>query len=160
MTLQAQFSAGISIGDIQDIVDGAVDKLRPQADPRPFYLTRAQSTVSNGTLDVLVMGAPPTGSLWQLRWITTFGADWFTPIAGATSAVFTGDPTDNPSLAQVALVGVPVPGTTYIPDTTTWCHPNQNLFVLVKGATSGVQIGCNIGIEEWRECDVSRNSGR
>jgi hypothetical protein len=160
VSLQASVSAGISIGEIQDIVDGAVDKLRPQSDPRPLYFTRAQAQPSNGGIDVLVLGAPPTGSIWQCRFITAFGVDWFTPIAGAVVALFAGDPTDNPSLAQILVTGTAVPATTYIPDTTMWCHPNQNLFALVKGGTAGVQIGCVVGIEEWHEWEVSRNSGR
>lgn len=180
--LQLQASAGISLGDITDLVDGAVDQLRPQSDPRPFYLSRAATVTADGvkTQFILPVGTPPTGSLWQVRWVTTFGVDPYTPLgdyetiggvadtfAPLQAAMYAGDPTTSPSMAMVMLVGLTFPVTRYVPDTTMWCHPNQTLF-LVTGTASGVtyvpsagqQIGCTVGIEEWRECDVSRNSGR
>jgi|ERR1700744_2001973 len=167
--LQASLSAGISIGEIQEIVDGAVDKLTPQSDPRPFYYTRAATAISDGTNPcILNFYAPPTGNLWQVRYVTTFGDDAYTsvddggsPAVPMIGALFAGDPMTSPSLAQLLLTGFRFPGTTYVPDTTTWCHPNQSLFIVtgLYAGAAGQQVGAVIGIEEWRERDVSRNSG-
>jgi hypothetical protein len=176
MSLQLQASAGISIGDISELIDGAVDQLRPQPDARPFYFTRAATVYADGVNNAFVLGfgGPPSGSLWQIRWVTTFGSDAFTPLASSASpavplqgAMFAGDPVTSPSLAQILLTNITFPITRYVPDTTTWCHPNQDLFIttgIASGAsytpTAGQQIGAVVGIEEWREADVSRNSGR
>lgn len=168
--LQASVSAGISIGDIEKIVDGAVGALsRP--DPRPFYFTRAASVISTGAAgSVLNFFGPPTGSLWQIRFITTFGSDAYTSLNNGASpavpllgALYAGDPSTSPSLAQLLATGFQFPSTTFFPDTTVWCHPNQSLFVVTGGGytpSAGQQIGAVVGLEEWREEDVSRNSGR
>jgi hypothetical protein len=170
MSVQLQAGVNFALGDIQDIADGMVSKLMPQRDPRPFYYTRAATATSNGTAaSVLNFFGPPTGSLWQLRFVTTFGSDAFTPVASGANppvptlgALFAGDPETSPSLAQLLLVGLQFPSTTYVPDTTTWCHPNQSLFIVTGGYVppNGQQLGAVVGIEEWREEDVSRNSGR
>jgi hypothetical protein len=170
MSVQLQAGVNFSLGDIQDIADGMVSKLAPKQDPRPFYYTRAATAYSDGTdQPVLNFFGPPTGSLWQIRFVTTFGTDAFTSVASGANppvlmlgALFAGDPETSPSLAQILLTGFTFPSTTYVPDTTTWCHPNQSLFI-VTGAfvpPSGAQVGAVVGIEEWRESDVSRNSGR
>lgn len=168
--LQVAANVGISIGEIETLVNGAVDQLRPQSDPRPFYLTRAATAIGNGTGPaVLNLFGPPSGSLWQIRFITTFGSDAYTTVTDSADpgvpvlgALYAGDPETSPSLAQLLLLGFQFPSTTYVPDTTMWCHPNQSLFITTGGAQvqSGQQVGCVAGIEEWRESDVSRNSGR
>jgi hypothetical protein len=167
-----QFAAGLDfkLGDIQDMIDGAVSKLTPQADPRPFYLTRAATAWGDGSNENLILNffAPPSGSIWQIRFVTTFGNDAFTnindggnPAVPLVGALFAGDPESSPSLAQLLLTGFQFPATTYVPDTTTWCHSNQSLFIVtgLMAPANGQQVGAVVGIEEWRERDVSRNSG-
>jgi hypothetical protein len=87
------------------------------------------------------------------------------PVFGA---LFTGDPF-NLSLAGLLIGSLTIPTTRFVPDTVMWCHPQQNLiaqfgFLQEPSGTgfyvqAGQQVGLNVGIEEWKERDVSRKSG-
>lgn len=161
--LDVQVGASITIGDVERVADSMVDRLRPHSDPKPFYMSRTDARISDGTNPILLdLLAPPTGSIWQLRSITMFGIDAFTVVENVFCAVFVGDLL-NLSLAGLKVTGLAIPSTTYVPDTVMWCHPNENLVVQVgmPGAVpvAGQQVGVNIGIEEWRERDVSRSTG-
>lgn len=172
--LQVAASVGITIGEVEALVNGAIGDLSSSlageiAGARPIYFTRAAALTSDGSNPtVLSISGPPTGSLWQIRFITTFGIDAYTPVQDGSSppnpmtgALYAGDPTGTPSLAQLLLVGFQFPQTLYVPDTTMWCHPNQELFVVTGNyIPPSQQIGMVAGIEEWREADVSRHSGR
>jgi hypothetical protein len=183
MGLDLQASVGITLGDIQAESDRIIEGLRPHADPRPFYLSRTATAYQLDTTGVapvtLDLGAPPTGSIWQLRAIITFGSDAFTGVNNSATtpvpllcALFTGDSL-NLSLATLKIPSLPFPFIKYVPDTCLWCHPNENLVIqtmgLAPGTTAGTvgagpvlgqQIGCNVVVEEWKERDVSRDSGR
>lgn len=172
--LQVAASVGISLGEVQDMVNGAVDDLSSSlaseiAGARPIYMTRAASKTSDGSNPTtLTFHGPPTGSLWQIRFITTFGIDAYTPVVNGSTpptpmvgALYAGDPTRTPSLAQLLLVGFQFPSTTYVPDTTMWCHPGQSLFIVTGSyIPPAQQIGAVAGIEEWKESAISRHSGR
>jgi hypothetical protein len=173
MGVDVQVSAGLTVGDLEQHADRVIDGLR-RDDPRPFYLSRSGAAVGDGVNAVtLDLGAPPTGSIWQLRAVIMFGADAFTtPNNGAgtplpvVAALYTGDSL-NLSLATLKLPLLLIPATRYVPDTCMWCHPNENLVIQtsVNGTQYGLpqlgqQIGCNVVVEEWKEKDVSRSSGR
>jgi hypothetical protein len=158
MSLDMEVSASLSIGDIEKGVGNALSHHR---EPRPIYTFRSQAKISTGgivTLDQL--GAPPTGSIWQVRCITVYGNDFSTvPSPAYTLALIIGNP-DNPSLTGLKVTGLATPSTTFIPDTAIWCHPNEALIIQSGGTvTAGQQVGVNITVEEWREADVSRSSG-
>lgn len=174
MGLDLQASVGITLGDIQAESDRIIEGLRPHADPRPFYLSRTQTGYADGVNPVILdLGAPPTGSIWQLRAVITFGNDSFTPVVDGAgtplpvlASLFTGDSL-NLSMATLKLPALPIPFVKYVPDTCMWCHPNENLVILTSSAgtasglpLAGQQIGCNVVVEEWKERDVSRDSGR
>lgn len=175
MSLDVQASIGLTIGDLEKHGDSIVDRLSHE--PKPFYNTRSGSYVQPAGVTAPIkidLGSPPTGSIWQIRWATTFGWDAFTAVyTGDTTtplvagALFVGDPF-NLSLAGLLLGSLTIPITRFVPDTVMWCHPNQNLiaqfgYTLQNGSglyvQPGQQVGLNIGIEEWKEADVSRNSG-
>lgn len=173
MGLDVQASVGITLGDIEALGDRVIDGLRPHADPRPFYLSRTASGYGDGINPVVLdLGAPPTGSIWQLRAVITFGNDAFTGVVDGSdpplpvlAALYTGDSL-NLSLATLKLPALPIPFVKYVPDTCMWCHPNENLVIVTSmaGSASGLpvagqQIGCNIVVEEWKERDVSRSVG-
>lgn len=159
--MQASLEAGISIGDVEKVGDSIVDRLGRREDPRPFYLTRVDAKVGDGVNPVtLSFYSPPTGSIWQVRSITTFGTDDHTVVASVVCALYAGDRL-NLSLASLKVVGLTIPSTTFIPDTAIWCHPTEELVIITSGViASGQNIGANIVVEEWKEKDVSRNSGR
>ncbi len=132
----------------------------PGDEPRPIYLTRVDTTVSTGGVVQLDLGAPPVGSIWQIRFVTMFGNDESTVVGGITGALFCGDPA-NLSFAQLRVPGMAIPSLTFIPDTCMWCHPNEDLVIKTSAVvTSGQQIGAVVGIEEWRQRDVSRLGGK
>lgn len=175
--IDLQASIGLTIGDLEKWGDSVVDRLNGHREPEPFYTTRSASAVQDATPGpiTLDLGSPPTGSIWQIRWATTFGWEPFTqvltvnsgtpPVAGA---LFVGDPY-NLSLAGLLLGGLVIPITRFVPDTVMWCHPNQNLiaqfgYIQQPSGTAfvvqaGQQVGLNVGIEEWKEADVSRKTG-
>jgi hypothetical protein len=157
MSLDLEVSAGISIGDIEKGVGNALSHHR---EPRPIYTFRSQAKVSTGGVVTLEnLGAPPTGSIWQVRCITCYGNDFSSVVTGVTLALIIGNP-DNPSLTGLKVTGLAVPSTTFIPDTAIWCHPNEALIIQSGGVvTANQQIGVNVTVEEWREADVSRSSG-
>jgi hypothetical protein len=175
--LDVQASFGITLGDLEKWGDGVVNRLK-EPEPEPFYTTRSASAVQGTTPAVITLdlGSPPTGSIWQIRWVTTFGWDAFTsvnvsvgpPVVPLFGALFTGDPF-NLSLAGLLLGALTIPITRFVPDTVMWCHPNQNLiaqfgYITEPSGTpflvpAGQQVGLNVGIEEWKERDVSRKAG-
>jgi len=157
MDIDASISAGISIGDIEKVADGIVGRLKDE--PRPFYLSRTASATGTGAIVFLDLGAPPTGSIWQIRCITLFGNDDHTVVSSVTGSLYTGDYL-NLSLASLKVTGLSFPSTTFIPDTAIWCHPNENLVIATSAIISaGQQVGANVVVEEWKERDVSRSLG-
>lgn len=169
MSIDVAASVSLSIGDVEKIGDHVSDRMRK---PKPTYIRRTASfntatpmamgagggflNSSGGiTLDI---GAPPSGRLWQIRVATLFGNDDHTVVSGTTMSVYVADPL-NPSLAGLLVTGLAVPSTTFFPDTCLWCHPAENI-ILVSNIAVTQQIGVNVSIEEWRENEISQNSGR
>jgi len=175
MGLDLEVSASITVGELEKALDDYGQK-HHKHEPKPFYMSRTATgigrTVTATDLGVVILDclAPPTGSIWQVRSITTFGIDAFTAVtvdgtpAGVKvfAALYVGDSL-NLNLAGLKITGLAIPSTTYVPDTVMWCHPNENLVIQVgtPGAVPqpGQQVGVNINIEEWRERDVSRMTG-
>jgi hypothetical protein len=145
-----------------DELKSATDRIlgaMPGVEPRPIYLTRSDAEISTGGFVRLELGSPPVGSIWQLRFITTFGNDDHTAVGGITVAVYCGNPA-NLALSQLKLTGMAIPSVTFVPDTCMWCHPSETLIVQTSAVvTAGQQVGAIIGIEEWLQKDVSRLSG-
>lgn len=159
--IQAGAELDIASGDELKSGVGSILGALPRDEPRPIYLSRSDTDISDGTNIMQIdLGFPPTGSIWQLRYITLFGNDDHTAIGGLTAALYCGSP-QNLSLAQLKLTGMAIPSATFIPDTCIWCHPTENVVVrLSAAATINQQIGAIIGIEEWRQKDVSRLGGQ
>lgn len=158
--LQAGAEIDLATGDELRDVGKSILSAMPGDEPRPIYLSRADTDISNGGIVQIDLGAPPVGSIWQLRYITLFGNDDSTAIGGIVCALYCGDPA-NLSLAQLKLTGLAIPSATFIPDTCIWCHPNENVVVKTSASvTLGQQVGAIIGIEEWRQRDVSRLGGK
>jgi hypothetical protein len=158
MEIAANVSAGFSIGDVEKVVNDAVSPLHHK--PRPLYIRRSASAIGTGAVVTLDLGAPPNGSIWQVRVATLFGSDDHTTISNLTGALYTGDAA-NPSLASLHVTGLAFPSTTTFPDTAMWCHPNENLILVTSGTVDAAQqVGINVTVEEWKEHEVSRNSGR
>lgn len=153
---ELDLATGDELKDATNSILGAL----PGDDPRPIYLSRVDTDVSLGGVVSIDLGAPPVGSIWLLRYITVFGNDDTTVVAGITGALYCGDAA-NLSLSQLRIPNLVIPSCTFMPDTCVWCHPNEN--VVVKTSTvvpATVQIGAIVGIEEWRQKDVSRLGGR
>lgn len=158
MEIAANVSAGIQIGDVEKVVGNAVDKLSHK--PKPLYLPRSAAVIGAGSIAVLDLGSPPVGSVWQVRCITLYGADDHTVLASTVFAVYTGDSL-NAGLHSLRIPGLAIPSVTFIPDTGFMVHANESLFI--QSSTSiaaGQQVGCNILLEEWKEHEISRSSGR
>lgn len=170
MSIDVAVSASLSVGDVERVGDSVVDRLSRK--PKPIYLRRSASFnisspmamgagggfINNAGGVTLDLGAPPSGRLWQIRVCTLFGNDDHTVVSGATMSLYVADPL-NPGLHGLLVTGLAVPSTTFFPDTCLWAHPAENI-VLVSSGTITQQIGANVTIEEWREREVSQNSGR
>lgn len=153
-------AAAISIGDLHEQSEDIVTRVLGAPSPRPFYLSRTAAFKGVGAAHILNLQAPPSGSIWQVRCITMFGNDDHTVVANLLAALYTGDP-QNLSLASLKVVGLAIPSTTFIPDTAIWCHPNENVCINFSDVIpAGQMVGANIVVEEWKERDVSRNSGK
>jgi hypothetical protein len=170
MSIDVAASVALSIGDVEKVGNSVVDRLSHK--PKPIYLRRSASfNISspmamgagggfinqNGgvTLDI---GACPAGRLWQIRVATLFGTDDHTVVSAVTMSMYVADPL-NPGLHGLLVTGLAVPSTTFFPDTCLWAHPAENI-ILVSSGTVTQQIGVNVTIEEWREHEVTQNSGR
>lgn len=151
----------IATGDeLRESTGSILGAIQADNEPRPIYMSRSNVDIGDGVNGLIDLGAPPVGSLWQLRLITLFGNDDHTVVAGLTAALYCGNPT-NLSLSQLVLTGLPIPSSTFIPDTCVWCHPQANVVIATSAAVSaGQQVGATIVIEEWRQRDVSRLGGR
>lgn len=153
---EVDLATGEELQNVSSNILGALDR----SDPRPIYLSRSNTIIGAGVSGVIDLGRPPVGSIWQLRYITLFGNDDHTVVAGISAALYCGDPVAT-SLAQLKLTGLAFPSATFIPDTCIWCHPTDNVFVATSAAvTAGQQLGATIGVEEWLQRDVSRLSGK
>jgi hypothetical protein len=154
--MEFDIASGEELKDATTGILGALDR----DEPRPFYLSRTDTDVSSGGIVQIDLGAPPVGSIWQLRYITLFGNDDSTVIGGVSAALYCGTPS-NLTLAQLKVPGLAIPSLTFIPDTCIWCHPSENLVIKTSTVvTAGQQIGATVGIEEWRQRDVSRLGGK
>jgi hypothetical protein len=161
MGLELDASLGITLGDFTTGLDKLGDRL-DKREPRPIYSTLTKSRIYKSTDTApfgLDLGSPNVGYIWQLRFVTMFGNDDHTVLSGISASVYAGD-FYNPTLANLKIVGAPIPSTQYVPDTVMWVHPGESLYVLTSTTpTVGQQIGANIGVEIWRERDVSMNAG-
>ena len=170
MSIDVAASVALSIGDVQKVGDDVVHRLSHK--PKPIYLRRSATFNTatpmamgagggfanpNGTV-TLDLGSPPVGRLWQIRVATIFGNDDHTVVSATTMAMYTADPL-NPSLATLLVTGLAIPSTTFFPDTCLWAHPSENI-ILVSSQAVNQQVGVNIQVEEWREREVSQDSGR
>lgn len=151
----------IATGDeLRDSTASILGAVREDTEPRPIYMSRSNVDIGDGVNGIIDLGAPPVGSLWQLRLITLFGNDDHTVVAGMTAAMYLGNPASL-SLAQLVLTGLAIPSATFIPDTCVWCQPQANVVVATSIAVpAGQQVGATVVIEEWRQRDVSRIGGR
>src|SRR5690242_7120308 len=140
----------LATGDELKNATSSILSALPGDEPRPIYLSRADTDISLGGIVQIDLGAPPVGSIWQLRYITLFGNDDSTAIGGIVCALYCGDPA-NLSLAQLKLTGLAIPSATFIPDTCIWCHPNENVVVKASAVVAaGQQVGAIVGFENWR----------
>lgn len=161
MLVQIKAGAELDLASGDELKQGVSSILNamPRDDPRPIYTFRSDTDVSDGGFMQIDLGSPPTGSMWQLRYITTFGNDDHTALGGVAFALYCGNPA-NLSLAQLKVPGLTVPSITFVPDTCIWCHPSENLVARSSAVvTVGQQVGVIVGVEEWRQRDVSRLGG-
>lgn len=154
---ELDLASGDELKGVSSQLLGAIER---NSEPRPIYLSRSNTVVGAGGLATLDLGAPPTGSIWQLRFITLFGNDDHTVLGGLSCALYCGDGASL-SFAQLKMTGLAVPSITFIPDTCIWCHPTENVCITTSTTlSSGQQLGACLGIEEWLMRDVSRLSGK
>lgn len=160
MRLGVDAELDIATGDeLRQSTDSILGAVR-DADARPIYTSRTNVVVGTGALAIIDLGSPPVGSIWQLRLITIFGNDDHTVVSGVTASLYCGDPAGL-NLTQLVLTGLPIPSSTFIPDTCVWCHPQANVVIATSAAVlAGQQVGATIVVEEWRQKDVSRLTGR
>lgn len=163
MTIQAGAKLDLASGEeLSNGFEGIHAALSHE--PKPIYLTKPQvfePTTANGGAQIVLLdfGSPPSGSIWQIRFVTTFGNDDSTVIASTVASLYCGS-INNLSLSQLRIVGIPIPATTYTPDTVMWCHPTETIVVKSSVAIPlGQQFGAVVGLEEWLEPDVSRGNG-
>lgn len=157
--LAVEAEVSLSVGGVHDAVHGALKKHHGEK-PKPSYLRRAASVISDGShLNVLDFGAPPSGRLWQVTYVTLFGSDDHTVVATIVGAVYTGNP-NSLALGGLIIPSLPFPSATQISDDVLWVHSNENLCVQtsVSGAL-GQQLGGNVVILEWREAEITQRFG-
>lgn len=155
-----EVAAALTLGDLQDTGDTIVNRIMGTSRPKPLYMIRTKSVVGTGIAAVLNYGSPPVGSAWQIRYITLFGSDDHTAIPGMTASLYVGDPS-NLSLMSLRITGLAIPSTTFISRDALWIRPNEGMCLnLPLAISTGQMIGANIAIEEWKEQDTQRNTGK
>lgn len=151
----------LSASELADGLDGVVGKLRREPVPRPNYYTRAGTIVTNGTAtngNVLSMGSPPVGRIWDILGLTTAGLDDFTAVVG-TVALYVGNH-NTISMSDLRVPKFSIPAYDDIGPGRLWCMPTQVLYCTVNGAVTNQTVNILIQVAEWREKDVINGSTR
>lgn len=158
----------LALGSEVDIVSGkefddGMSKLGSLLDKEPvrpnfFPKVAADNMPAAGAL-TLMLGRPPTGRMWNLLGVTTFGADDATTTANAKVAVYCGD-SSNATLAQLKIPALAVPVFQSVTRSVLWCVDSEELFARVTGAAATSPIGVIVHVAEWRERDVVMRTGR
>lgn len=151
----------VSSKELDAGLDSLGDKILGKQRALPIYSFRTQSDVMpvGGGALVLDLGCPPTGRMWNIMAVTTFGSDDATVVANAKVALYCGD-ASNPSLVSLKIPAMIVPSFQSVTQKVLWCLDRESLFARVTGAAVAAQVGVVVTIAEWKECDVVAGSGR
>lgn len=160
MGVHLEAEVGLTIDGMHDAVHGALKKHHNER-AKPSYLRRAAAALSDGVnLNVLDLGAPPNGRMWQVIYLTLYGTDDHTAVATIVGGVYVGNPSSL-SLPGLVIPSLAFPSSTQLSDKVLWVHSNENLCVKTSIAgTAGQQLGVNASILEWRDHEISMRTGR
>lgn len=143
--------------DIGGMMDGAVDKVigaipRRKRKPLLRRIPASQQTTAN-VPTVLDFGTVPAGYTYEITHCVVVGADDFTVLAGATAALYIGNPA-NFALGDIVQPGIPVPGYWNIGQATMYSHFGANVFVVVRGAAGAVNVSGVLSVTQHSEDTV------
>lgn len=163
MQVRLALGTEVDIASGQELNDGLGalgDSLRKREQPKPLFFPRvaADFMPAAGAL-VLDLGRPPTGRMWNIMGVTTFGADDNTTTANAKVAIYFGD-IQNPTLVQLKIPALAVPIFTTVTKGVLWCADSEILFARITGAAASAPIGVVVHVAEWRERDIVMHTGR
>jgi hypothetical protein len=157
--MDLELAAGVAVklasDDVAAIGGSVVDALSGSA-ANPLHLVRTGVTLG-ASPQIIDLGSPPTGRLWNLLYICLLGTDAFTALAPGAVAVCVGDPA-NFGVSSVRIPAMSVPQMRTV-DSGMWVRSQENLFVLTNAIVSTTQsVIATVELEEWREADVTMNN--
>lgn len=145
--------------ELDDHADKLLEGIRGSGASKPLYQTRFAAAVTpaaGSSTQLLKFGRPSTGKLWNLVYLTLFGVDDRTVLAGAVAASYVGNP-DAPTLHGLIDPGKAIPSASNYGPEEIWVHDSEELFVIVYGAANGVSMG---GVARVLEHDAEAREGR
>lgn len=167
MTIEAgaklDIASGAELGDAKDSI------LKGSKSPRflPFRYTGDLHSSGSSLSQIFRIGppnGPGAGFVWELMSLTTYAQDdhtLFNPTPGTsfTGALYAGQ-TTGVLLSNLLLPGLTFPGAADFLSGQYVRHGETLVMNLSALPAAGQQLGANVFIKQWRECDVFEMSGR
>lgn len=167
--MQISLSAGaeVDIASGKELSDG-FDDLKDFLDkgkqglPRYFVQVGTANGLSGTVNEVVEVGSPPVGSVWNVLGFAICGENDFVASSAGTVALYIGGmpATGTPSLADLRRPGLTVPAAQDLNDKTYWCASGQSIFFNLAGITGLAAFVGNVFIAEYRQNDVVSRVGR
>lgn len=111
--------------------------------------------INSGT-GVVLLGSPPNGRTWNIVSLLLLGTDDHTSVAGATVALYVGNPANAP-LSDCINPGQSVPMAVTFARHCHWVFPGETLYCNVTGTASLITV--RAGVHEYRYRDVFLKTG-
>lgn len=128
---------------------------RPQPPLRIRRVASVTSTTGAAVPNIMSLGNPSAGRVWNVMSLAVVGNDDHTAVAGSTVALYAGDPT-SPSLGQLimpATAGTVLPFFEDIGTNVIWIESMAELFVIVNGAGVGQNLTAVTFCLDYRQSD-------
>lgn len=158
--MAVEFDLNVGVSAAIGKLDAIHDVLRKEP-PQPLQLAFSGSNSVLEGAGVIRIGRPPSGRIWNITSVTVTGADDHTTVANVSVGLYVDSDGANLGLGQARLVALAVPSHQFISKGTLWAHSMGDVCANVQGTgASTQQVNVTIGVAEWRECDVTANTGR
>jgi hypothetical protein len=152
VSISAEVGFEIDLGNrvdrLSDKVQRAMDLLLPIHKPVGNSVFTPVNVTSPFALEV---SGPARGRGWEVIAFGLYGVDGHTTITGITADMYAGQVNENiiPDFSGLKYGGMVV-GTTYTPGHKhIWVHPESMLYLLIYGATSGINLTFVANVDEY-----------
>lgn len=151
----------VSSGELAAGLDGVKGMLGKEPDPKPNYYSRVGTIVTVGTTtngNVIPLGSPPVGRLWDILGITTCGLDDFTVVAGFVALYF-GNHNAMPK-SDLRVPGQIIPTYKNLGTRRLICMATEAMYATVNGVAAATTVNVLVQVAEWRVQDFINSSTR